>query len=32
VIEIHEETGLEIPELDYPQLSTVEGCYLTEAG
>ena len=31
---LHEATGLEIPERDYPQLSTVEGCvtYLTSAG
>ncbi len=28
---LHERTGLEIPEHDYPELSTVEGCvhYLT---
>ena len=28
---LQEETGFEIPERDYPQLSTVEGCtaYLT---
>ena len=28
---LHERTGLEIPESDYPELSTVEGCvhYLT---
>jgi acyl carrier protein len=28
---LHERTGLEIPERDYPELSTVEGCvrYLT---
>jgi len=25
-IGLHEATGLEIPERDYPQLSTVEGC------
>jgi acyl carrier protein len=31
---LHEATGLEIPERDYPRLSTVEGCvtYLTSAG
>jgi acyl carrier protein len=31
---LHEATGREIPERDYPQLSTVEGCvtYLTSAG
>ncbi|HEY5385619.1 MAG TPA: phosphopantetheine-binding protein [Acidimicrobiales bacterium] len=31
VIGLNEETGLEIPERDYPQLSTVGGCvtYLT---
>jgi len=30
---LHEETGLEIPEHDYPQLSTVDGCiaYLTSS-
>ncbi len=34
VVGLHEATGLEIPERDYPQLSTVEGCvtYLTSAG
>jgi len=28
---LHERTGLEIPERDYPELSTLEGCvrYLT---
>ncbi len=28
---LHERTGLEIPERDYPELSTVDGCvrYLT---
>ncbi|HXQ59730.1 MAG TPA: phosphopantetheine-binding protein [Acidimicrobiales bacterium] len=33
VIGLNEETGLEIPERDYPQLSTVGGCvtYLTSA-
>jgi len=33
VVGLHEETGLEIPEHDYPQLSSVEGCvaYLTSA-
>ena len=32
VIGLHEATGVEIPERDYPQLVTVEGCvtYLTE--
>jgi acyl carrier protein len=32
-IGLHEVTGLEIPERDYPQLATVEGCvaYLTAA-
>ncbi|HLN42160.1 MAG TPA: acyl carrier protein [Acidimicrobiales bacterium] len=31
---LHERTGLEIPERDYPELSTVEGCvrYLTTSG
>jgi acyl carrier protein len=31
VVGLQEETGFEIPERDYPQLSTVEGCtaYLT---
>lgn len=31
VIGIHEKTGIEIPERDYPQLASVEGCvsYLT---
>jgi len=30
---LHERTGLEIPERDYPELSTVEGCvrYLTSS-
>ena len=30
---LHEETGLEIPEKDYPQLATLDGCvtYLTAA-
>lgn len=34
VVGLHEATGLQIPERDYPQLSTVEGCvaYLTSAG
>jgi acyl carrier protein len=34
VIGLHEATGLEIPERDYPKLSTAEGCiaYLTSAG
>jgi acyl carrier protein len=34
VVGLHEKTGLEIPERDYPKLSTVEGCvaYLTQAG
>ena len=34
VVGLHEATGLEIPERDYRQLSTVEGCvtYLTSAG
>lgn len=33
VIGLNEETGLEIPEHDYPKLSTVGGCvtYLTSA-
>jgi len=33
VIGLHEKTSLEIPERDYPELSTVEGCvaYLTSA-
>ncbi len=33
VVGLHEATGLEIPERDYPLLSTVEGCltYLTSA-
>ncbi len=33
VVGLHEQTGLEIPERDYPRLSTVEGCvtYLTSA-
>jgi acyl carrier protein len=26
VDELHERTGVDIPERDYPQLSTVEGC------
>ncbi len=26
MIGLHERTGIEIPELDYPQLSTVERC------
>ena len=26
MIGLHERTGIEIPELDYPQLSTVEKC------
>jgi acyl carrier protein len=31
---LNERTGLEIPERDYPELSTVEGCvrYLTSSG
>lgn len=30
---LHEATGMEIPERDYPELSTVEGCvaYLTSS-
>ena len=30
---LHERTGFEIPERDYPELSTVEGCvrYLTKS-
>ncbi len=30
---LHERTGLEIPERDYPRLSTLQGCidYLTSA-
>lgn len=30
---LHEQTGLEIPERDYPQLATLDGCvtYLTTA-
>ena len=34
VVGLHERTGREIPERDYPQLSTVDGCiaYLTSAG
>ncbi len=33
VIGLHERTGIEIPERDYPELATVEGCvaYLTSA-
>ena len=33
VIGLHEETGLEIPEKDYPQLATLDGCvtYLSRA-
>lgn len=33
VIGLHEATGLEIPERDYPQLATVDGCvsYLAAA-
>jgi len=33
VVGLHEKTGLEIPEHDYPQLSTVDGCvaYLTSS-
>lgn len=32
-IGVHEATGLEIPETDYPELSTLDGCvaYLTKA-
>ncbi len=26
MIGLHERTGIEIPELDYPQLATVESC------
>jgi len=26
MIGLHERTGIEIPELDYPQLATVERC------
>jgi acyl carrier protein len=31
VIGLHERTGIDIPERDYPELATVEGCvaYLT---
>lgn len=33
VVGLHEATGIEIPERDYPRLTTVEGCvaYLVEA-
>lgn len=33
VVGLHEATGTEIPERDYPRLSTLEGCvdYLTSA-
>ena len=33
VIGIHERTGIDIPERDYPRLATVEGCvaYLAQA-
>ena len=33
VIALHERTGLEIPEKDYPQLATLDGCvaYLSAA-
>jgi len=33
VVGLHERTGIEIPERDYPQLSTLEGCvsYLAAA-
>ncbi len=33
VIGLHERTGIEIPERDYPELATVDGCvaYLTAA-
>jgi len=33
VIALHERTGLEIPEKDYPQLATLDGCvaYLAAA-
>jgi acyl carrier protein len=26
VVALHEETGVDIPERDYPQVATVEGC------
>jgi len=26
IIAVHKETGIEIPEADYPQLATVNGC------
>lgn len=32
VIGIHERTGIEIPERDYPQLATVDGCVAYLAG
>ncbi|HUY22438.1 MAG TPA: phosphopantetheine-binding protein [Acidimicrobiales bacterium] len=34
VVGLHERTGVEIPEHDYPRLSTVQGCvaYLAAAG
>jgi acyl carrier protein len=33
VVGLHERTGIEIPERDYPELSTLDGCvaYLTKA-
>ena len=34
VVAIHNEFGMEIPEVDYPKLSTLEGCaaYVAEHG
>ena len=34
VVGLHEQTGIEIPESDYPLLSTLEGClgYLMSSG
>ena len=34
VIGIHEETGIDIPEADYPKFANLKGCiaYLTDAG
>ncbi len=34
VVGLHEATGIEIPEHDYPQLSTLDGCvtYLSTTG
>jgi acyl carrier protein len=34
VVGLHEQTGIEIPERDYPRLSTLEGCidYLMSSG